>query len=121
MKDRKSQSLLGRLGIIQRLCFIALLAAMAIDAFAQTKTVKGTVNDAMGPVIGASVLVKGTTNGVITDIDGNFILSDVPEQGILQISYVGYKTQEVPVAGKSVLNITIQEDSEMLEEVVVVG
>ncbi len=121
MNDRNFQCLFGRSGIFQRLCFIALFVALAIDAFAQNKTVKGTVNDAMGPVIGASVLVKGTTNGVITDIDGNFILSDVPEKGILQISYVGYKTQEVPVAGKSVLNITLQEDSEMLEEVVVVG
>ena len=121
MKDSNQKSLFGRLGIIQRLCFIALLAAMAIDAFAQTKTVKGTVNDAMGPVIGASVLVKGTTNGVITDLDGNFTLSDVPQNGTLQISYVGYKTQEVSVAGKSVLSILLQEDTEMLEEVVVVG
>ncbi len=121
MKDSNQKSLFGRLGIIQRLCFIALFVALAMNAFAQNKTVKGTVNDNMGPVIGASVLVKGTTNGVITDLDGNFTLSDVPQNGTLQISYVGYKTQDVSVAGKSVLSILLQEDTEMLEEVVVVG
>ncbi len=56
------------------------------------KTVKGVVTDNFGPVIGANVLVKGTTNGVITDVDGKFVLSDVPEDAVLQISFIGYVT-----------------------------
>lgn len=88
----------------------------------QTGTIKGSVVDASGePVIGASILVQGTTNGVITDIDGNFILSNVPSHATLIISYVGYKTQNVNVAGQSSLKIVLVEDAEVLEEVVVVG
>lgn len=83
-------------------------------------TVKGVVNDAMGPVIGASVVEKGTTNGVITGIDGDFVLT-VPSNATLTISYVGYKTLELPVAGKTNISVTLQEDNEMLDEVVVVG
>ena len=65
--------------------------------------------------------MKGTTTGVITDLDGNFILNNVSEKSILVISYVGYKSQEIAVSGKSAINVTMQEDSEMLDEVVVVG
>lgn len=87
-----------------------------------TKQVIGKVVDSTGEsVIGASVVVKGTTNGVITDIDGNFILKDVPEDGIIVISYVGYQTQEIKVTDKNIINVTLTEDTEMLEEVVVVG
>ncbi len=89
--------------------------------FAQSKQVSGVVNDAFGPVIGASVVEKGTTNGVITDLEGNFKLTVSGENATLQISYVGYQTQEIPVAGKTSFNILMKEDSEMLEEVVVVG
>lgn len=92
-----------------------------MNAWAQTKQVSGVVTDGTGEtVIGASVLEKGTTNGTITDLDGKFILT-VNENAVLQISYVGYTTQEVPVKGKTSFNITLKEDSEMLEEVVVVG
>ena len=94
---------------------------MGTNAFAQTKKVTGVVVDATGEtVIGASVLEKGTTNGVITDIDGNFSLT-VGEDAVLQISFVGYQTVEVSVKGKTELNVTLREDTEMLEEVVVVG
>ena len=86
----------------------------------QSQTATGTVVDAMGPVIGASVVVKGTTNGVITDFDGNFSLENVKKGDIIQVSFVGYVTQEVVWTGKA-LNITLKEDTEMLEEVVVVG
>ena len=109
----------------------ALLAGSPGTAFADTdnilevlqnSTVRGKVVDASGePVIGASVVVKGTTTGVITDLDGNFILSNVSGQAVLVISYVGYKSQEIAVSGKSAINVTMQEDSEMLDEVVVVG
>ena len=88
----------------------------------QQKKVTGIVVDSKGePVIGANVVVKGTTNGNITDIDGNFILEQVPEHAILQISYIGYKTQEIPVKNKLHFDITLSEDSETLDEVVVVG
>ena len=84
----------------------------------QSETATGTVVDAMGPVIGASVVVKGTTNGVITDFDGNFSLSGVKKGDIIEISFVGYTTQEVVWQGKA-LNVTLQEDTQQLEEVVV--
>ena len=85
------------------------------------KTVKGVVTDNFGPVIGANVLVKGTSNGVITDVDGKFVLSDVPEDAVLQISFIGYVTQEIKVAGKTEFNVQMSEDAKALEEVVVVG
>lgn len=88
----------------------------------QVSTLKGSVVDASGePVIGASILVKGTTNGVITDINGNFVLSNVASNATLIVSYVGYKTQNISVAGKSSLKIVLVEDAEVLDEVVVVG
>ena len=86
----------------------------------QSGTATGTVVDAMGPVIGASVVVKGTTNGIITDFDGNFSLSGVKKGDILVISFVGYTTQEIAWAGTP-LNITLQDDTQALEEVVVIG
>lgn len=93
-----------------------------VQAVAQNgKTVKGVVNDNFGPVPGANVIVKGTTNGVITDMDGNFTISNVPENAILQVSFIGYITQEVKVAGKTTLAVTLSEDAKALEEVVVVG
>ena len=84
----------------------------------QSETATGTVVDAMGPVIGASVVVKGTTNGTITDFDGNFSLSGVKKGEVLQISYIGYTTKEVAWEGKA-LNITMEEDAQQLAEVVV--
>lgn len=90
-------------------------------AYAQTKTIKGVVKDPTGEtVIGASVLEKGTTNGTITDFDGNFQL-EVAENAVLQISYIGFQTIDVLVKGKSSLNVILKEDTEVLEEVVVVG
>ena len=86
----------------------------------QTTTLKGNVQDAMGPIIGASVVVKGTTNGMITDMDGNFTL-EVKKGDIIQISYVGYLTQEIKYNGEPVLNITLKDDTQKLEEIVVVG
>lgn len=106
---------------LQRLLPIIILLLAGMNAWAQTKQVSGVVTDGTGEtVIGASVLEKGTTNGTITDLDGKFILT-VNENAVLQISYVGYSTQEVSVKGKTSFNITLKEDSEMLEEVVVVG
>ncbi|MDO4527154.1 MAG: SusC/RagA family TonB-linked outer membrane protein, partial [Candidatus Saccharibacteria bacterium] len=87
----------------------------------QNAACSGTVKDALGdPVIGASVVVKGTTNGAITDFDGNFSLSDVKKGDIIVISFVGYVTQEIKWNGQS-LNVTLKDDTQALEEVVVVG
>ena len=83
--------------------------------------VKITVSDAMGPVTGASVVVKGTTNGGVTDLDGNLELRDVPENGTLVISFVGYITQEISVGNQTTIEVTLVESSQALEEVVVVG
>jgi TonB-linked SusC/RagA family outer membrane protein len=98
-----------------------LVMAGALSAVAQV-TVKGVVKDATGDeVIGASVLVKGTTMGTITDIDGQFQFQVKDTKGILQVSYVGYETQEIPMNGKTQFIIILKEDSETLDEVVVVG
>lgn len=87
----------------------------------QKRTISGTVIDDLGePVIGANVIEKGTTNGFITDIDGNFTLQVNPG-AVLQISYIGYVTQEIPVGSKNSFHISLTEDTQMLEEVVVVG
>lgn len=106
---------------VPRTLLMLVLILIGTSVFAQTKQVTGVVKDATGEtVIGASVVEKGTTNGVITDFDGVFKLT-VSEDAVLQISYIGYQTQEVKVAGKTTLDITLREDTEMLEEVVVVG
>lgn len=93
--------------------------ATSVNVTQQNGTCKGVVKDKAGEaVIGASVVVKGTTNGVITDLDGNFVLSNVPDGATIQISYVGYTPQEVKFTGKP-LDITLQEDTQTLDEVVV--
>ena len=92
---------------------------IAIGAFAQQITVNGVVQDTQGePIIGANILVKGTANGTITDLDGNFQLT-ADADALLVISYIGYVTQELPA--QPVMNITLREDAEQLEEVVVIG
>ena len=92
-----------------------------VQAILQSGFVKGQVVDEKGePIIGASISVKGTTNGVITDMDGNFTLNVAPG-ATLVISYIGYKNQEMKVIPGKSLNIILQEDTETLEEVVVVG
>lgn len=72
-------------------------------------------------MIGANVLVKGTTNGSVTDMSGVVVLQDVPANAILEVSYIGYVTKEVPVGGSSLVSVTLEEDSQKLDEVVVVG
>ena len=85
-----------------------------------TKKITGTVVDAMGPVIGASIMEKGTTNGTVTDFDGNFSLNVKPGATIV-VSFIGFKTQEIAVGNQSTFNITMEDDNAVLEEVVVVG
>jgi len=87
----------------------------------QKKTITGTVVDAGGvPIIGANIVEVGTTNGTVTDMDGNFTLS-VADDAVLQISYIGYLTQEINTAGRTNIEIVLQEDTQSLEELVVVG
>ena len=100
-------------------CLIEMLLPMCM--FAQQITVQGIVKDQTGEtVIGASVMEKGTTNGTITGIDGDFSLNMSPN-GTLVVSFVGYKTQEVQVKGQKQLQVVLSEDAEMLDEVVVIG
>ena len=85
-------------------------------------TVTGNVKDATGePLIGVNVMVKGTTMGNITDANGNFSLSDVAPNAVISVSYIGYKTQEIALNGKTAVNVILSEDSEALDEVVVIG
>ena len=98
-----------------------VLCAFTWSAIAQNVIVKGVVKDADGlSVIGASVLQKGTLNGVTTDADGAFQLT-VPSNATLQVSFIGYKTVEVPVNGRTSVDVTLEEDRQMLEETVVIG
>ncbi len=106
---------------LKPLGFIFLLCVLPLWVSAQNITVKGTVKDNIGePVIGASVVQKGTSNGIVTDIDGNFTLN-VPSNSIIVVSFIGYKAQEIPITGKKQINVIMKEDTEMLDEVVVVG
>ena len=120
MKDRTFTSLLIRFS--KRMFFVALFAVLAVAASAQSKSVTGTVLDKAGEsVIGASVVVKGTTQGTTTGVDGKFTLANVPANGTLQVSFLGYKTVEVTVAGRTAVDVVLEEDSAQLDEVVVVG
>ena len=118
----------------RKLCFVMALAAgmvaiplpskadQAAQAVQQNNVVRGQVKDKMGePIIGATVKVKGSNLGVVTDIDGNFEMRNVPSGGVLVITYVGYKPQEVAFKAGQSVNVTIEEDVETLQEVVVVG
>lgn len=93
---------------------------MGVEAVQQSKRITGTVSDAMGPIIGANVLEKGTSNGMITDMNGSFTLTVTPGATIV-VSFIGYVSQEIKITNQTRLDIVLKEDSEMLDEVVVVG
>jgi len=95
---------------------------MSVFAFAQGRTVTGTITDTTGePMIGVNVLVKGTTNGSITNLDGEYSISNVENNSVLSISYIGYIPQDITVGSQSIINVVLKEDSQSLEEIVVVG
>src|SRR5690625_3714761 len=102
-------------------------AFVPADIMAETRnlpavTVVGIVTDQEGePLLGVNIQVKGSSKGTATDFDGRFTLEDIDENAVLVISYVGYQTREVPVSGKSNLEIVLTSDSQLLDEVVVVG
>ena len=106
---------------LKNLFLIACLLFTATPGFSQNKTVTGTVTDATGePLIGASVLQQGTSNGVITDIDGKYSIQ-VPSEATLEFSYVGMVKQAIKVGNRSVIDVQMQDDSQMLAETVVIG
>lgn len=113
---------------------ILLLGALGLPAFSfaevtplrpsvsvaqQNGKITGTVEDNFGPVAGASVVVKGTTNGIMTDMDGKFVLEGVKNGDVIQISFIGYATQEIPYTGQASLQVKLAEDAQKLDEVVV--
>ena len=118
---RKTALMVGAFSLLG-LCYSPkAYAADAPQEVQQAKKITGTVVDATGPVIGASVVVKGTSNGVATDFDGNFSLNANPGQTLV-ISYIGYLTKEIKItAAQSKYNVTLEEDKKILDEVVVVG
>lgn len=124
MKDRQMNSKSsGSVLMLLRWLSVFLMLLAGQTLWAQQRQVTGIVKDQTGePIIGASVLEKGSTNGVITDLDGNFKLTvSNAVKAVLQISYVGYKTQEISVNGKTLLEVVLKEDTELLDEVVIVG
>lgn len=100
---------------------VLILGIFMFCGYMQAQNVSGTVLDANGPLPGASVLVKGTSSGTQTDFDGKFTLANIGNNAILSISYMGYVTQDVPVNNRATITITLQEDAQALDEIVVVG
>ena len=108
--------------MLRALGMLLLTVLLVLPANAQNNiTVTGTVTDNLGPVIGVNVSVEGTTLGGITDIDGNYTLENIPSNGTLVFSFIGYKTQKIAINGQTRIDVQMEEDSEMLSEVVVVG
>lgn len=113
---------MNRLLLLRRVYSTFLLSMFCVLAFAQGKQITGVIKDGTGePMIGVNVLVKGTTNGTITDFDGKFAISDVKNSDVLTITYVGYVQQSIPVGNQTSFNIILKEDTETLDEVVVIG
>jgi TonB-linked SusC/RagA family outer membrane protein len=123
-KQRLSERLMiEKVGIALAICLVFLLNVQFLNAQNSTINVRGVVTDGSGePIIGASVVQKGNTSrGTITDLDGAFTLQGVPATGTLVITYIGYKTVEFPLRGKTQVSVKLEEDTKTLEEVVVVG
>ncbi len=121
MEGNVKKSLSNQRSVLQRLMFFVLFVLCTLCTFAQNK-VTGTVVDATGePVIGASVLVKGTSNGTVTDINGNFTIPNAQKSATIVISYVGCKSETVSLGGRQNVRVSLQEDKKIIDEVVVVG
>ena len=133
--DFQTRKVLTRSGLIAGLCLSTLAPSYALPAgldaakaqnesvtiIQQTKKVSGVVTDNTGePILGANVVVKGTTEGTVTDMDGKYTL-DVPNNATLSISFIGYTTKEVKVGNLSVINVVLEEEAIGLNEVVAIG
>lgn len=113
----KKNAFIRKSGRALLLCAAGML--ITAQAYGQALTIKGVVKDKAGePVIGANVLVKGTTNGTITDFDGNFVLN-ADKNDIIAISFIGYQTQELPAS--ALMNVVLSDDSQLLQDVVIIG
>ena len=106
--------------VLGTLCILVLMCLMPCETIAQTNTIKGTVSSSDGPVIGATVKVKGSSNGVVTDLDGNYTIKANPGD-VLSFSYLGMTTKDVKVGKQTVINVSMSDDDKLLDEVVVVG
>ena len=107
---------------IRRACMSLMFSMLCLLSLAQTHQVSGIVKDVTGePVIGVNVSVQGTGNGSITDLDGKFAIPNVKEKDVLIVSYIGYLTQSIPVGKQTSFTITLKEDAQALDEVVVIG
>ncbi len=117
MKMRKTENAL------KGWLFSLFLVFSSISLYAQNITVSGTVTDNVfkEPLIGVTIVIEGTSDGTVTDIDGNYTINNVPSNGSLVVSYVGMQSQTVAVNGRANIDIVLKEDSELLEEVVVTG
>ena len=108
--------------LVQRLGLLALMVLFTLSASAQGRTIQGIVEDSSGePLTGATVIIVGSKDGVITDIDGNFRLNNVKNSDRIRVTYVGFVPQEVAVGNQNNLKIVLEENTEVLEEVVVIG
>ena len=115
----RSKNLCKRIGMLLLAAVVSLVTSAQVWA---QQTITGTIVDQTGePVMGATVLVKGTTNGSTTDLDGRYSIPNVGPNQVLAVSFIGYASQEIPVGNRTVIDITLLEDSELLEDVVVVG
>ena len=112
----RSKNLCKRIGMLLLAAVVSLVTSAQVWA---QQTITGTIVDQTGePVMGATVLVKGTTNGSTTDLDGRYSINNVSPNQVLAVSFIGYASQEIPVGNRTVIDITLLEDSELLEEVV---
>ena len=120
INEQKERSMKKR--IVRSLLFTFFTFLLPLSLMAQNRSISGTVVDTGGePLIGVSVLEKGTTNGTLTDLNGKFTLTSLSNVSIISISYIGYVPQEFSVGSQTTFNITLQEDNKILDEVVVIG
>ena len=102
---------------MKRAIFFILLSLLSWSAYCQDFTIRGNVSDTKGePLIGVNVVEDGTVNGTVTDVDGNFILTASGRNAVLKLTYIGYETLQVNIAGKSPLSIIMRESSSELDE-----
>jgi len=111
----------SRGNIVSRAMLFLVMMLCVSFSYAQNKVTGKVVDDMGEPIIGASVIVQGASQGAVTDLDGNFTLPNVPSNGKINVSYLGYLTQTIAVGSQSIINVTLHEDTQALDEVVVVG
>ncbi|SFZ93461.1 TonB-linked outer membrane protein, SusC/RagA family [Flaviramulus basaltis] len=100
---------------------LTLFVTLLMFAFSQAQSISGTVSDENGPLPGASIIVKGTSNGTATDFDGKYTLNNISADAIIVVSFIGYVTQEINVAGRAIVDINLVQDANVLNEIVVTG